>query len=52
MGSGSQARLGPKISNDPRLLRRALIDNAYGELPIVSDHIVAIQSLPGIHEIP
>src|SRR5689334_15873127 len=37
---------------DPRLLRRGLIDNAYGELPIVSDHIVAIESLPTIHKDP
>lgn len=37
---------------DPRLLRRGLLDNGYGELPIVSDHIVAIESLPSIHKNP
>jgi PIN domain nuclease of toxin-antitoxin system len=37
---------------DPRLLRRGLLDNDYGELPIVSDHIVAIESLPPIHKDP
>jgi len=37
---------------DPRLLRRGLLDNGYGELPIVSDHVVAIDSLPAIHKDP
>ena len=35
-----------------RLLRRGLLDNGYSELPIVSDHIVAIESLPPIHKDP
>ena len=37
---------------DVRLLRRGLLDNGYGELPIVSDHVVAIESLPPIHKDP
>jgi len=37
---------------DPRLLRRGLLDNGYGELPIVRDHVVAIESLPPIHKDP
>ena len=37
---------------DPRLLRRGLLDNGYSELPILSDHVVAIQSLPPIHKDP
>jgi PIN domain nuclease of toxin-antitoxin system len=37
---------------DPRLLRRGLLDNGYSELPIVSDHVVAIDSLPLIHKDP
>ena len=37
---------------DPRLLRRALLDNGYSELPITSDHVVAIESLPSIHKDP
>lgn len=37
---------------DPRLLRRGLLDNSYGELPILSDHVVAIESLPPIHKDP
>ncbi|MFY9743501.1 MAG: type II toxin-antitoxin system VapC family toxin [Candidatus Sulfotelmatobacter sp.] len=37
---------------DPRLLRRGLLDNGYAELPIVSDHVVAIENLPPIHKDP
>jgi PIN domain nuclease of toxin-antitoxin system len=37
---------------DPRLLRRGLLDNGYTELPILSDHVVAIESLPPIHKDP
>ncbi len=37
---------------DPRVLRRRLLDNGYSELPIVSGHLVAIDSLPSIHKDP
>lgn len=37
---------------DARLLRRGLLDNGYLELPIISDHVVAIDSLPPIHKDP
>ena len=37
---------------EARLLRRGLLDNGYSELPIVSDHVVAIESLPPIHKDP
>jgi PIN domain nuclease of toxin-antitoxin system len=37
---------------DPRLLRRGLLDNGYGELPITSEHAVALNSLPSIHQDP
>jgi PIN domain nuclease of toxin-antitoxin system len=37
---------------DARLLRRGLLDNGYGELPIISDHVVATESLPLIHKDP
>lgn len=37
---------------NPRLLRRGLLDNGYGELPIGSEHAVAIDSLPPIHNDP
>ena len=37
---------------DARLLRRGLLDNGYTELPITSEHAVAIDSLPPIHKDP
>ncbi len=37
---------------DPHVLRRALIDNDYIELPILSQHTVAIQQLPPLHKDP
>ena len=37
---------------DARLLRRGLLDNGYGELPVSSEHAVAIDSLPSIHKDP
>jgi len=37
---------------DPRLLRRGLLDNGYGELAITSAHAVALDSLPPIHKDP
>ncbi len=37
---------------DARLLRRGLLDNGYDELPIISDHVVATESLPPIHKDP
>ena len=40
------------FSVDARLLRRGLLDNGYGELPITSDHVVATESLPRIHKDP
>ncbi|MGB7555928.1 MAG: type II toxin-antitoxin system VapC family toxin [Candidatus Korobacteraceae bacterium] len=37
---------------DARLLRRGLLDNGYSELPIMSDHVVAVEDLPAIHKDP
>jgi len=37
---------------EPRLLRRALLDNDYAELPITSQHAVNIDSLPLLHKDP
>lgn len=37
---------------DPRLLRRGLLDNGYSELPILSEHVVALDGLPPIHKDP
>ena len=41
----------PCCSN-PRLLRRGLLDNGYNELAITSDHAIAVDLLPPIHEDP
>ncbi len=35
---------------DARLLRRGLLDNGYTELPIGTQHVVAIDALPPLHE--
>ncbi len=37
---------------NPRILRRSLLDNDYRELPILSEHAVAIEALPPIHKDP
>jgi len=37
---------------DARVLRRGLLDNGYRELPITSQHAVAIEGLPPIHRDP
>lgn len=37
---------------NPALLRRALLDNAYTELPISSQHAAATANLPNIHKDP
>jgi PIN domain nuclease of toxin-antitoxin system len=37
---------------DPRLLRRGLRDNGYSELAITSEHAIAIDLLPPIHQDP
>jgi PIN domain nuclease of toxin-antitoxin system len=37
---------------DPRTLRRGLLDNGYVELPIASEHVLAVESLPSIHRDP
>lgn len=37
---------------DPRILRRGLLDNGYGEILIHSDHVVVLDTLPAIHRDP
>ncbi len=37
---------------NPGVLRLVLLDNGYNELPILSEHVVAIDSLPPIHKDP
>lgn len=37
---------------DVRLLRRGLLDNRYSELPITSEHALALDVLPSLHRDP
>ena len=37
---------------DPRLVRRALLENGYSELPVMGSHAVAVDLLPSIHGDP
>jgi len=37
---------------DPRLLRRGLLDNGYAEVPITSEHTIAVAGLPPLHQDP
>lgn len=37
---------------DPHLLRRGLIENGYEELPIISQHALAVGQLPDVHRDP
>jgi PIN domain nuclease of toxin-antitoxin system len=37
---------------DPRVIRRDLLDNGYIELPITSEHTLAVYDLPPIHKDP
>ncbi len=37
---------------DPRLLRRGLLENGYGELPVSGAHAAAVGLLPRIHRDP
>jgi PIN domain nuclease of toxin-antitoxin system len=42
----------PDFQLHPSLLRRGLLDNGYLELPITSEHAVAVAGLPPIHKDP
>jgi PIN domain nuclease of toxin-antitoxin system len=42
----------PDFQVDARILRRGLIDNGYIEVPIFSQHVVAIDQLPLLHKDP
>lgn len=37
---------------DARVLRRALLDNGYIELPVTAEHALAVSALPHIHRDP
>ena len=48
-----KSRLGRgDLQVNARLLRRGLLDNDYEELPIRSEHALAIDALPPIHRDP
>lgn len=40
----------PDFHVDPHILRRGLVDNGYLELPISSQHTLAVAHLPDIHK--
>jgi PIN domain nuclease of toxin-antitoxin system len=42
----------PDFEVNPRVFRRGLLDNGYGELRIGSEHAVAIDLLPSLHKDP
>ena len=42
----------PDFRADPHLLRRALLDNGYVELPITSEHTAGVANLPNHHKDP
>lgn len=42
----------PDFQVNARMLRRGLIDNGYIELPILSEHVLAIDTLPALHKDP
>ncbi|HEX7685824.1 MAG TPA: type II toxin-antitoxin system VapC family toxin [Trinickia sp.] len=37
---------------DPRLLRRALVDNGYIELPVTNRHVLSLKGLAALHKDP
>lgn len=37
---------------DPRALRRGLLDGGYREIPIFSEHTLAVERLPSLHKDP
>lgn len=37
---------------EPRLLRRALLDNGYVEITIAADHALGVEALPDLHKDP
>ncbi len=42
----------PDFEVDPRLLRRGLLQNGASELPITSEHGIAVADLPALHKDP
>lgn len=42
----------PDFQTDSRVLRRALLDNGYQELPVLGAHAVEVERLPLLHKDP
>jgi PIN domain nuclease of toxin-antitoxin system len=42
----------PHFVVDPRMLRKGLLKIGFKELPIVSEHVIAVSNLPNIHRDP
>jgi PIN domain nuclease of toxin-antitoxin system len=42
----------PDFKVNPHLLRTRLIENGYAELPITSEHTLALANLPDLHKDP
>lgn len=42
----------PDFQVNTRMLRRGLIDNGYIELPILSEHVLAVDTLPSFYKDP
>ena len=42
----------PDFRVEPRVLRRALLDNGYTELPVTGEHAVSVEQLPAVHRDP
>ena len=42
----------PDFTIDPRRLRRGMLENGYVELPITSEHALAVEMLPPVHRDP
>jgi len=42
----------PDFHVEPRVLRRALLDNGYGELAITGEHVIQLDQLPPKHKDP
>jgi PIN domain nuclease of toxin-antitoxin system len=50
---GIKRRLGRSdLKVNPEVLRRALLDNQYQELPVTSLHALAVDDLPPLHKDP
>jgi len=42
----------PDFIVEPRVLRRSLLENGYGELAVTGEHALGVESLPPLHRDP